>query len=124
MCKDSSDEYLYQRISGEGGNLKHVLDETRETVAENEPLSPTRAARLREVIQECQKALVELDQMLQSYESMNTSRQRTWTSLKFGLENTADIRSRLILITTTPYVDNLLTVIQRGKIRRKRQTVI
>ena|SRR5947207_8765918 len=98
-CRDSSDQF--QRLSGEVSNLKAVLDETKEAVEENQPLSPTREQRLKLAIAECGKALQDLERLLGSYESMNTQRQRAWDRLKFGLEDIAEVRSRMISHTTT-----------------------
>lgn len=98
-CRDSSDEF--QRISGEVSNLKAVLDETKEAVEENQPLSPTREQRLRSAIEECGKALKDLEKILGSYESMSTQNQRVWDRLNFGLKDIAELRIRLISHTTT-----------------------
>jgi hypothetical protein len=98
-CRDSSDQF--QRISGEVSNLKVVLDETKEAIEENQPLSPTREGRLKLAIEECEKALQDLEKLLGSYESMNTQNQRVWDRLNFGLKDTADIRSRMISHTAT-----------------------
>lgn len=68
-CRDSSEQF--QRISGEVGNLKAVLDETIEAIQDNRPLSPTREERLKRVM-ECQQVLMDLERLLNSYESMNT----------------------------------------------------
>jgi hypothetical protein len=98
-CRDSSEQF--QRISGEVGNLKAVLDETIEAVQENQPLSPTREERLMRVMEECQRVLIDLEKLLNSYESMNTQTQRTWDRFRFGMEDVAGVRSRLISHTTT-----------------------
>jgi hypothetical protein len=98
-CRDSSEQF--QRISGEVGNLKAVLDETIETVQDNRPLSPTREERLMRVMKECQQVLIDLEKLLNSYESMNTQTQRTWDRFRFGMEDVAGVRSRLISHTTT-----------------------
>lgn len=45
-CRDSSEQF--QRISGEVGNLKAVLDETIEAVQDNQPLSRTRERKAHE----------------------------------------------------------------------------
>jgi hypothetical protein len=98
-CRDSSEQF--QRISGEVGNLKAVLDETIEAVQDNQPLSRTREERLMRVIEECQQVLIDLEKLLNSYESMNTQTQRTWDRFRFGMEDVAGVRSRLISHTTT-----------------------
>lgn len=98
-CRDSSDQF--QRISGEVSNLKAVLDETKEAFEENQPLSPTREERLKCAIEECEKALLDLEKLLGSYESMNTQNQRMWDRLNFGLKDLAEVRSRMISHTTT-----------------------
>jgi hypothetical protein len=98
-CRDSSEQF--QRISGEVGNLKAVLDETIEAVQDNRPLSPTREERLTRVMEECRQVLIDLEKLLNSYESMNTQTQRTWDRFRFGMEDVAGVRSRLISHTTT-----------------------
>jgi hypothetical protein len=98
-CRDSSEQF--QRISGEVGNLKAVLDETIEAVQDNQPLSRTREERLMRVMEECQQVLIDLEKLLNSYESMNTQTQRTWDRFRFGMEDVAGVRSRLISHTTT-----------------------
>jgi hypothetical protein len=97
-CRDSSEQF--QRISGEVGNLKAVLDETIEAVQDNQPLSRTREERLMRVM-ECQQVLIDLEKLLNSYESMNTQTQRTWDRFRFDMEDVAGVRSRLISHTTT-----------------------
>ena len=82
-------------------NLKAVLDETKEAVEENQPLSPTREQRLKLAIAECEKALQDLERLLGSYESMNTQNQRMWDRLNFGLRDIAEVRSRMMSHTTT-----------------------
>ena len=98
-CRDSSEQF--QRISGEVGNLKAVLDETVEAVQDNQPLSRTREERLMRVMEECQQVLIDLEKHLNCYESMNTQTQRTWDRFRFGMEDVAGVRSRLISHTTT-----------------------
>jgi uncharacterized coiled-coil DUF342 family protein len=98
-CRDSSDQF--QNISSEVANLRTVLDETKEAVEENQPLSPTREQRLEFAIAECEKVLQDLEKLLGSYESMNTQNQRVWDRLKFGLKDIADLRTRMICHTTT-----------------------
>jgi hypothetical protein len=98
-CRDSSEQF--QRISGEVGNLKAVLDETIEAIQDNRPLSPTREERLMRVVEECQQVLTDLEKLLNSYESMNTQTQRTWDRFRFGMEDVSGVRSRLISHTTT-----------------------
>ena len=78
-----------------------MLDETKEAIEENQPLSPAREGRLKLAIEECEKALQDLEKLLKSYESMNTQNQRVWDRLNFGLKDTADIRSRMISHTAT-----------------------
>jgi uncharacterized coiled-coil DUF342 family protein len=97
-CRDSSEQF--QRISGEVGNLKAVLDETIEAIQDNRPLSLTREERLMRVMEECQQVLMDLEKLLNSYESI-TQTQRTWDRFRFGMEDVAGVRSRLISHTTT-----------------------
>jgi hypothetical protein len=50
------------------------------------------------VMEECQHVLIDLEKLLNSCESMNTQTQRTWDRFRFGMEDVAGVRSRLISI--------------------------
>lgn len=98
LCRESSENF--QRISVEVCSLKAVLDEITEAVEKNQPLSPTRQERLEAVTNEVENVLKDLEKLLKSYESLSTQNQRVFDRLRFGVEDVADIRSRIISHTT------------------------
>jgi chromosome segregation ATPase len=99
ICKESSEQF--RRIATEVSSLRSTLDEVKEAIEENQPLSPTRQERLNEGIRECEICLRDLEELLNGYESMYTQRQRVYDRLRFGVKDIADIRSRIISHTTT-----------------------
>ena len=98
ICKESSEQF--RRIATEVSNLRSTLDEVKEAMEENQPLSPTRQERLNEGVRECERCLRELETLLDSYESMYTQKQRVYDRLRFGIKDIADIRGRIISHTT------------------------
>lgn len=97
-CKESSIEF--KRISSEVASLHVIIKETEEYIQETQGLSQSRCARLTILIDGCRDVLVELEELLNSYESLGTQQQRTWERMKWGLEDLADVRSRIISNTT------------------------
>lgn len=98
ICKESSEQF--RRVATEVSGLRSTLDEVKEAIVENQPLSPTRQERLNEGIRECQICLHDLEKLLHSYESMHTQKQRVYDRLRFGIKDIADIRARIISHTT------------------------
>ncbi len=72
-----------------------VLKEGEETLFVG-PLSPERAERLRVIKEGCDKVLVDLQRLVERYESLGTQSKRTWDRMKWGNEDIAEIRTRLI----------------------------
>ncbi|TAQ90828.1 hypothetical protein B7494_g874 [Chlorociboria aeruginascens] len=97
-CRESSEEF--RRISGEVASLHVVLKETEEYLAESRGLSPSRDARLAILIDGCKDILADLTRLVNAYESLGTQAQRTWDRMRWGLEDLADVRSRIISNTT------------------------
>lgn len=97
-CKESSAEF--NRISSEVASLHVVIKETEEYVSETEGLSPSRDARLTILIDGCKEVLTELESLLNNYESLGTQAQRSWDRVRWGLEELADVRSRIISNTS------------------------
>ncbi|KFY26110.1 hypothetical protein V493_04256 [Pseudogymnoascus sp. VKM F-4281 (FW-2241)] len=97
-CKESSAEF--NRMSGEVASLHVVIKETEEYVAETQGLSPSRDARLTILIDGCKEVLAELESLLNTYESLGTQAQRSWDRVRWGLEELADVRSRIISNTS------------------------
>ncbi|KFY84589.1 hypothetical protein V498_07800 [Pseudogymnoascus sp. VKM F-4517 (FW-2822)] len=97
-CKESSAEF--SRISSEVASLHVVIKETEEYVTETQGLSPSRDARLTILIDGCKEVLTELESLLNNYESLGTQAQRSWDRVRWGLEELADVRSRIISNTS------------------------
>lgn len=98
-CKESSDDF--KRVSTEVASLHVILKETEEFLHEDNGLSDSRRSRLATLIETSTDVLNDLKKQLSSYESLGTHSQRTWDRLRWGLEDIADVRSRLISVNTT-----------------------
>lgn len=93
-CKDSSDDF--KRLSHEVASLHVVLKETEDYVKEFPELDASRRNRLEILTDGCHQTLQDLDKLIKNYESLGTQAQRTWDRMRFGLEDLADLRSRLV----------------------------
>ncbi|KAI9805505.1 MAG: hypothetical protein M1825_000756 [Sarcosagium campestre] len=99
-CKDSSDDF--KRISTEVASLHVILKETEEFLGEKDNgLTDARQERLQVLLESATDVLHDLDRLLVGYDSLGTHSQRTWDRLRWGLEDIADVRSRLISVNTT-----------------------
>ena len=85
----------FENISAEVLSLHAVLKEGEETLFVS-PLSPERAERLKVIKDGCDKVLVDLQRLVERYESLGTQSKRTWDRMKWGKEDIAEIRTRLI----------------------------
>lgn len=99
MCAGKAAPASFDNISMEVISLHAVLKECEETVFDR-PLQPTRAERLSVIKDGCDKVLVDLQSLVDKYESLGTQSKRTWDRMKWGNEDIADIRARLISSTT------------------------
>ena len=72
-----------------------MLKECEETLFDRS-LQPTRAERLIVTKDGCDKVLVDLQSLVKRYESLGTQSKRTWDRMKWGNEDIAEIRARLI----------------------------
>ncbi|KAF9073867.1 hypothetical protein BDP27DRAFT_1215405 [Rhodocollybia butyracea] len=97
-CKESGDDF--RKLSSEVASLHVVLKESEEYIDEYTDLPASRRNRLKILTDGCDGVLKDLDKLLKTYESLGTQSQRTWDRMRFGLEDLADIRSRLISQTT------------------------
>ena len=97
-CKESSNEF--NRIASEVASLHVVIKETEENLQESQGLSLSRDARLTILVDGCKDVLNDLEKLLENYESLGTQAQRTWDRMRWGLEELADVRSRIISNTT------------------------
>src|ERR1700722_7813857 len=94
-CKDSCDDF--KNISGEVAGLHIVLLETKDFVTEHgETLSADRAAHLSTLGKGCNGVLTDLEVLLKRYQSLGSKTQRTWERLRWGTEDIAQLRERLI----------------------------
>lgn len=71
-----------------------VLKEGEETIFDR-PLPPARAERLKVIKEGCDEVLVDLQNLVEKYESLGTQTKRTWVRMKWGNEDIAEIRARL-----------------------------
>lgn len=97
-CRESSDEF--RRISHEVASLHVVVKETEEYLSETKGLSPTRDQRLAVLVEGTKEVLQDLKKLLDNYESLGTQAQRAWDRMRWGLEDLAEVRSRIISNTT------------------------
>lgn len=93
-CRESSEDF--RRLSQEVASLHVVLKETEDYMNEFTDLHTSRRYRLEILTDGCNGTLQDLQKLLNSYESLGTQAQRTWDRMRFGLENLADVRSRLV----------------------------
>ncbi len=66
ICKESSEQF--RRIATEVSSLRSTLDEVKEAIEENQPLSPTRQERLNDGVRDCERCLRDFKTLLDSYE--------------------------------------------------------
>jgi chromosome segregation ATPase len=93
-CKESSEDF--RRLSQEVASLHVVLKETEDYIREFTDIDTSRRHRLEILTDGCNSTLQDLQKLLNSYESLGTQAQRTWDRMRFGLEDLADVRSRLV----------------------------
>jgi hypothetical protein len=93
-CKESNDDF--RRLSTEVASLHVVLKETEVYMQEFTELDTSRKNRLEILTSGCNDILKDLEKLLKNYESLGTQSQRTWDRMRFGLEDLADVRSRLV----------------------------
>lgn len=93
-CKEASDDF--RRLATEAASLHVVLKETEVYLNEHQELDPSRKNRLQILTNGCRETLDDLRKLLKKYESLGTQAQRTWDRLRIGLEDLADVRSRLV----------------------------
>ena len=75
-----------------------MLKESEETLF-HRPLKTTRAERLIVIKDGCDKVLTDLQSLVDKYGSLGTQSKRTWDRMKWGNEDIAEIRARLISST-------------------------
>lgn len=87
---------VFETISMELESLVCVLDEAADSQLSH-PLNPQRKARLNTILAGFSSVLKELQDVVQKYQSLGTNEKNPWDQLKFGNEDIAEIRSRLIM---------------------------
>ncbi|KAI1141291.1 hypothetical protein F5Y05DRAFT_256517 [Hypoxylon sp. FL0543] len=93
-CKDSGENF--KRLSSEVASLHVVLKETEDYLNEFSEIDTSRKNRLTILTDGCNATLQDLEKLLSSYDRLGTQAQRTWDRMRFGLQDFADIRSRLV----------------------------
>lgn len=76
-----------------------MLKECEETLF-TRPLPSARVERLKTIKDGCDKVLVDLQSLVQRYESLGTQSKRTWDRMRWGTEDIAEKRARLTSNTT------------------------
>ncbi|KAJ6510478.1 hypothetical protein C8R45DRAFT_1050271 [Mycena sanguinolenta] len=98
-CKESSEDFRKMTIELNG--LHTILYEMKDFMEEHgDELEHSRRNRLTMLMDGCKSSLQELHDLYTRYESLSTQRQRTWDRMRFGLQNLADVRQRIISSTT------------------------
>lgn len=96
-CKDASDDF--RSLSSAVGALHLVLKETQELLSAHH-LSVDQQTRLCEIGKGCRDELTNLETILDRYNSLGTRTQRTWDRMGWGLQQSADLRDRLVASTS------------------------
>lgn len=94
-CKDAPGSF--SNIAFEVLSLHAVLREVEETLSNggDESLSDAQSTRLSTLKDGCENVLNDLQSLIDKYESLGTKSKRTWDRLGWGLQDIADLRSRL-----------------------------
>lgn len=87
---------VFKTISMELESLVCVLDEAADCQLSH-PLTPQRAARLCTILAGFSSVLHDLQFVVEKYQCLGTSDRSVWDQLKFGNEDIAEIRSRLVM---------------------------
>ncbi len=87
---------VFETISMELDSLVCVLDEAADSQLSH-PLTPQRESRLRTILAGFSSVLQELQDVVQKYQNLGTDEKSAWDRLKFGNEDIAEIRSRLVM---------------------------
>ena len=92
-CKEAPESF--QDISSEVLSLYVVLKEAEETVFAQQ-LSPAKQERLNVVGDGCYLVLTDIDNLCKKYRSLGTQSKRTWDRMRWGSEDIAELRARLV----------------------------
>ena len=109
-----------------------VLKEGEESLF-SQTLPPERAERLKVIKEGCDKVLVDLQSLVEKYESLGTQSKRTWDRMRWGSEDIAEIRARItsnisilaaFISTSQPSVETKLDKFIEEFRRGKRETSV
>lgn len=92
-CRDAPDSF--KNISIEVLSLHAVLKEVEETLSE-QAISASKQHSLATVTTGCRCVLEDLQTLVTKYENMGSQSKRTWDRLKWGSNDIAELRARLI----------------------------
>jgi hypothetical protein len=91
-CRDAPDSF--SNISLEVLSLHAVLKSVEENLVD-QALSESRRANLETISSGCQKALHDLQALVDKYESLGTKSKRTFDRMGWGTNDIAELRARL-----------------------------
>ena len=92
-CKGAPE--AFGDISLEVLSLHTVLKEAEEAVFAH-PLPPDQRQRLKAVGDECYYVLTDLDNLYKKYQSLGTKDKRAWYRMRWGSEDSVELRARLV----------------------------
>jgi hypothetical protein len=94
-CKDAPASFA--NLAQETQSLHAILQETEEVLRDSHTkVTRVQQRRLQGVTDGCRSVLVDLEAVLQKYESLGTQSRMTWDRMGYATEGIAEIRSRLI----------------------------
>jgi hypothetical protein len=96
-CRDASESF--GNISVEVLSLHAVLKEVEETLSDHQ-LTESKQASLATISNGCQGVLLDLQTLVDKYESLGSQSKRTWDRMKWGSNDITELRARLTSNTT------------------------
>lgn len=92
-CKDSSVDF--QSLSQDVASLHIILKESVEQI-QDQQIQTGRREQLTTLCDNCRNVLTDISACLEKYESLGTQSQRAWDRMRWGLEDIACLRQRLL----------------------------
>jgi hypothetical protein len=92
-CKDAPESFA--NITSEVQSLIVILKEAEE-IASDQRLPPTQRDDLKVVGDGCHRVLEDLQNLAEKYKSLGMQGKRTWDRMRWGSEDIAELRARLI----------------------------
>ena len=96
-CRDASNEF--KNLASDVESMHEVLKDVQ-TLVENHVLDDASKIRLATVLKGCHDVLKTLENRLEKYKSLGTTKKRMRDRLRWGMESVGDVRARLVLRTT------------------------